>query len=87
MSLSQQAMMRMAELALENGIKHAETAGALNRYLDGLYLQHGTANNTRIYGEIVFIFHGSKLITVYPLPGEFKRTAAKIRSRKKGATV
>lgn len=82
-SLSASSVERMAQIALEKGIKHSDTAGALKRYLDDLYLRHGTANNNRVYGEIVFVFRGSKLITFYPLPGRFKKTVAKLRARQK----
>ena len=45
---------------------------SLHRYLDSVYLSYGNANQMRIYGEALFIFSGSKLITVYALPTKYR---------------
>ena len=68
-----------AERALHRGIKHGDTSGSLRRYLDGLYLKRETANNIRIYCNNVYIFHNEMLITVFPLPQEFRKTVEKLR--------
>lgn len=67
-----------AERALQNGIRHEETKGALRRYLDGVYLKRETANNIRIYCNNVYLFHNEMLITLYPLPPEFRKIATKL---------
>ena len=64
--------------ALQNGIRHEETKGALRRYLDSVYLKRETANNIRIYCNNVYLFHNEMLITLYPLPPEFRRIATKL---------
>lgn len=69
------ATLRMAQKALDSGVRHADTAGRLKRYIDGLYLLHGKGNNTRIYGEHVFIFQGATLITILYLPNDLRRAA------------
>lgn len=69
------ATLRMAQKALDSGVRHADTAGRLKRYIDGLYLLHGKGNNTRIYGEHVFIFEGATLITILYLPNDLRRAA------------
>ena len=66
---------RMAEKALNDGVAHADTRGRLNRYLSMLYLSHRTGNNTRIYGEHIYVFHDNLLITVLNLPHRLKRSA------------
>lgn len=72
-----------AERALYNGIRHGETSGSLRRYLDGLYLKRETANNIRIYCNNVYIFHNEMLITVFPLPQEFRKTVEKLKKGRK----
>jgi hypothetical protein len=81
LGLSTAAIERMAEIALEHGIRHGDTSGGFRRYLDRLYLDYGNANNTRIYGEVVFLFRDRRLITVLHLPHEFKRVVLKIKLR------
>ena len=48
-----------AQKALENGIRHCETKGSLNRYITALYWKQKTANNIRIYCNNVYIFNNS----------------------------
>lgn len=78
------SLTRMAELALENGIKHSETSGSLKRYIDKLFLTHRNGSNIRIYGETVFIFAGEILVTVLPLDNRHKKTVKKIKEANRG---
>lgn len=73
---------RMSLIAFEEGIPHSATAGRLNRYITKLYMQERSANATRIFGEHVYIFSGTKLITLFGLPHEFKSVCSKLRSHK-----
>ncbi|MGV6830291.1 MAG: hypothetical protein ACWA5P_01855 [bacterium] len=59
---------RMAERALLNGKTHAQSRGRLKKYIDKLWFKNKTANNIKIYGQNLYIFHGSTLITLYRLP-------------------
>lgn len=68
--------------ALRYGIRHSDTSGSLNRYISALYWKHETANNVRIYCNNVYIFHGETLITIFPLPQKYRKTAARITSRR-----
>ena len=72
-----------AKKALDFGLKHAETAGGLHRYIDALFLSHGVANNVRIYGQKVYLFCRETLITVMPLPTKYFAAAKKCLQRKK----
>lgn len=81
--LNSSASQRMAQKALEKGIKHNETSGKLNRYLSSLFYAYKTANNIRIYGEHVYLFSNEVLITVLYLDNEYKSTVKKILSRRK----
>lgn len=70
--LNKKSMERMATKALESGVRHKDTIGALNRWISGLYLQELNANNVRLYGEYAFLFHFDTLITVIEIPNRFK---------------
>lgn len=61
---------RMAKKAFEKGFTHAETTGQLKRYISELWDDYKTANNPRIYGEDIYFFADSRLITLYRLPNE-----------------
>lgn len=73
-----------AEKALRFGVKHSDTSGSLHRYITSLYWKEQTANNTRIYGDYVYIFHNETLITVFPLPHKYRKTVERIRSKNNG---
>lgn len=78
------AAAKNAERALQDGIKHSDTAGSLNRYFTALYFRHQTADNIRIYCDMVYIFVGERLITVYPLPQRYRRIAANVKKKNRG---
>lgn len=71
-----------AERALTYGLTHAETKAGLKRYLDYLYLSHGNGNNMRVFHRHVYIFNGTTLITVLPLPKKYNELADKLERRK-----
>lgn len=80
--LPKKAVERNAQRALAEGIGYREATGALRRYISWLYeLYDGNGNNIRIYGDKVWIFHDSILITVLNVPGEHRK-AAKWQQRK-----
>jgi hypothetical protein len=74
---------RLAAAAFKNGITHAETTGALNKYITSLYFYNKTANNIRIHSDKVFLFGGEMLITVLDLPHRYRKTTAKILQHRK----
>ena len=77
------AVSRMAVKAFNEGIQHSETSGRLNRYFTALYFKSTSANNIRIYGEHVFLFCDSWLVTVIPLPRELGNSAHSVSKKKK----
>lgn len=79
--LNKSAQQKAAETALAKGITHSDTSGSLRRYLDGLYLQKKNANNLRIWGDKVFVFHNERLITVLQVPNKYMGTCNKIRAK------
>lgn len=72
---------RFADLALERGLTHSQTTGSLKRFIDGLYLDKKLANNIRVYGDKVFLFRGTTLITVVQLPQKYLKTYAKLQAK------
>lgn len=58
----------MAERAYFTGITHSDTKGALRKYLNVVYLSYKDANQIRLYGDKVYIFKNTLLITVFNLP-------------------
>lgn len=75
---------RLANIAFEKGLTHAETTGALNKYITSLYQYNGQANNIRLYGEKIYIFCDRVLITVLDIPKRFQRTVNKLMHKKWG---
>lgn len=75
---------KAAEKALQFGITHAEAKGKLSRHLDGIFLLNCNPTNMRVYNHSVYLFNGSTLITVLPLPQKFWTYADKLQQQKKG---
>jgi hypothetical protein len=73
---------RLAEKAFMYGITHAELSGSLCRYIDGVYLKYRKANNIRIYNHQVFLFRGTVLITMFPLPTKYYSTIENIKNKR-----
>ena len=74
---------RMAAIALRDGLRHSDCTGRLKKYVDYLFLTHKKGNNIRLYGDDVYIFQGTTLITVLKLPAPHKNAVNKIADRKK----
>ena len=86
LGLNKKAATRIAELALNKGIKYADTRGQLNKYMTSqtlLYREKG--QSVMIYGENVYCYvkaHDSKigdekvlLVTVWPISNRLKKKA------------
>ena len=83
LGLKPESVLRMAEMALTRGVTPHETSGALHRWLKFKQAAHARTE-LRIYGEIVFVFGtGNSVVTLWPLPREFKATMTKIRDAKR----
>lgn len=82
LGISKKAAEKEAEKALRYGLKHSETNGNLRKYLDKEYLAYGVANNMRIYHRNLYIFAGSRLITVIHLPNNLCSLADKLQKQK-----
>lgn len=84
LGFTREALERHAARAFSAGVQHDETRGRLKRFVDALYLKERSANQTRIFAEHVFLFCNNKLITVFELPHEFRRAAAKAVGKRNG---
>ncbi len=73
LGLDRRAFEKLALKAYVSGMKHAECRGQLNKFITRLFMKYKKANNTRIYGEIIYLFNGNTLITVYHIPVELKK--------------
>ena len=82
LGISKRISEKNADKALQMGIRHSETSGSLHRYITALYWKNQTANNVRIYCENVYIFHNDTLITVFPLPQKYRKTASRLQKEK-----
>jgi len=73
---------RLAKIAFEKGLTHAETRGELNRYVNSLYLYNRQANNVRLYGNETYIFCNDVLVTVLDTPRHFLPVVNKLMRRR-----
>ncbi|MDH6674279.1 hypothetical protein M2277_004971 [Paenibacillus sp. LBL] len=84
LGLSKKLTDKLAQKALDYGIKHSDTAGSLRRFMDSLYLSQRNANNIRIYNRKIYLFHDTILVTIINLPNKYSTLADKIQKRKVG---
>jgi hypothetical protein len=73
LSFTKTALLKMAWRAFHWGITSAETKGFLHKYVDKLWATEHTANNVRIYGEVIYLFADNTLITVFQVPCELRK--------------
>ena len=81
LNLNRKSLQRMADRALEKGVRHSDTNGLLNKYLSDIWDKRHSINNLRIYGEILYLFQDVVLVTVLWVPAELKGILAKTRRR------
>lgn len=76
------AVERMAQVALEKGLRHGDLTGKLARFADGLYLDRNSGVLV-VHGEVAFTFSPDhcKLITVYRLDNDLAHAAVAIARR------
>lgn len=76
--LNKKSMQRIAQKAFDEGIRHGQTKGRLNKWVTGLYYNNQNANNIRIYGDKAYIFCGEILVTVIQIPADLTRDFKKM---------
>lgn len=70
---SEESLSRMAAKAFYLGLGKRQAKGRLGLYFESIWKQYEKANNVRLYGEGLFVFAGSTLLTVWQLPLELRR--------------
>lgn len=76
--LNKKACERMVQKAFDEGIKHSQTKGRLNKWVTGLYFKNETANNIRLYGDKAYIFCEETLVTVIQIPAGLMKDLKKM---------
>ena len=66
--LNKKSIERMAQKAYDNGIKHNQTKGSLNKWVTSVYLRNENARELCIYGDYLYIFDDGILVTVFRVP-------------------
>jgi len=64
---------KVSKKAFNEGIRHDQTKGRLNKWITSLYFNNKSANNIRLYGDKAFIFTGETLITVLQIPANLMK--------------
>lgn len=73
LSLNKKSLEKLANLAFDKGLKHSDMKAYLKKYIDKMYFRNKSANNIRVYGEVLFIFVEDRLVTLYQLPQNLKK--------------
>lgn len=81
--LNNKSIDRMAEKALNEGIRHNQTKGRLNKYLTALFFKNTNASNIRLYGDKAYLFtKDDRLITVLQIPHSLTKDIKKMIKEK-----
>lgn len=70
-SLNKDSFDRLAEKAFNEGKKPKDFKGRIRKYIDKLGREHNTT--PIVFGEYLFFFISSRLITTYQIPSEYKK--------------
>lgn len=82
--LPKKAAQANAQKAFDEGLDRTELSGSIRRYADLLYYQsYGKTKRIKIYSNMVYIFEHGVLITSFPLPTKYVKTAQKIKEKKR----
>ena len=75
--IKKRAVRKLANEAFTRGL-----TGSLNRYITALYFYNQSANNIRIYKDKVYLFAGTRLITVLNLPQRYRKSVVSCLQRR-----
>lgn len=82
LGLGKSASARRAGIALDRGIGPDDVGGNFRAWLLGAAMRN-PGSVARVHGGQVFIFgSGLELVTVFPVPADFRRAAEKVAKRK-----
>ena len=79
MGINKKSYDKISKRALEEGLKHSETSGLLNKYLNKIFLSHDRkAGKLRVYHQKIFVFTSDNiLVTILQLPPHFYKIEKK----------
>lgn len=80
--LQHKSMDRVAKLAMERGLKHSDLSGQLRKWVDHVWARSSGANCFRLYGDKIYLFKGSKLITVMQIPNDLIKEVKRSKKRR-----
>ena len=86
MGINKKSINKLMGDAMKRGVAHGMAKGRLHKYFTYLYFKNKTASNIRMYANYVWIFGGTTLFTVFPVPKEHAKSVIKILARNKEAT-
>lgn len=72
---------KVVKRAFNDGIKHSETKGNLNKWITSQFFKNTNANNMRLYGETLYVFAGDTLITAIPVPSSLRKNMMQMVKR------
>jgi hypothetical protein len=78
---------KLSEIAYKQGLSHKDLTGILKKYIDKVYLKEKKANNIRIYGNNVYLFCDTTLITVLKLTSKLSRIAIKLSKKRESEVL
>ena len=84
--LKYESLERLWTRIITEGITRNDVSGKLLKFFDWMGMQHHKGNDTRIWGNHIYVIPDGALITVVPLPREHQDAVRKIQARKKEAT-
>lgn len=82
LKLREAPLQKLADEALELGLKQGEVSGKVARWLASEFFRHHTANNMRVWHGIAFVFHDSRLITLFPVPCKLRTRVARAMTKR-----
>jgi hypothetical protein len=68
---SQKKMERLALNAYEKGIGYDAVKGRTKMFMKEKKNAYGSVCDMKIYGGFLYIFDNDRMITMYPLPGQY----------------
>lgn len=76
--LNSKSIDRIAEKALNNGIRHNQTKGRLCKWVTSVFFRNTNINNIRLYGDKAYLFDDEKLVTVLQIPQSLTKDMRKM---------
>jgi len=85
--LNKKSMNRMANKAFHEGICISETKGAVYSWLISRQMVNPDANNLRVYGDKVWVFADTYLLTVLQVPSKLTTKLNKQHTQAKVSAI